>query len=218
MPRQNRVTPFGEIIATPARGTLLGNRGCLHDAHQQIRRPYQLQRWIICKLQFKGRRHIIMTPGHYTELFFLDEVTALAAGHRPCAECSRDRFELFRSIWAQANPEKVDSSKPAATLIDAVLHQERIDANAQKLTYRERLSALPDGVFVARSDDQTPWLVLGDQLLAWSPFGYTQRIPRASAETSVEVLTPRSTVCALAAGYPALIHSSAFESAPGSAL
>jgi hypothetical protein len=213
MPRQNRVTPFGEIIATPARGTLLGNRGCLHDAHQQIRRPYQLQRWIICKLQFKGRRHIIMTPGHYTELFFLDEVTALAAGHRPCAECSRDRFDLFRSIWAQANPQAAGSSKPAATLIDAALHQERIDVTGQKITYTERLSALPDGVFVARSDDRTPWLMLGDQLLAWSPFGYTQRVLRPTESTSVDVLTPRSIVRALAAGYPATIHPSAFENA-----
>lgn len=98
MPRQNRVTPFGEIIATPARGTLLGNRGCLHNREQRIVRPYQLQRWIICVLEFKGRHHGIMTPGQYTELFFLDEATALAAGHRPCAECLRPRFELFRTI------------------------------------------------------------------------------------------------------------------------
>jgi hypothetical protein len=214
MSRQNRVTPFGDIVATTARGTLLGNRGCLHDAHQQIRRPYQLQRWIICKLQFKGRRHIIMTPGHYTELFFLDEVTALAAGHRPCAECSRDRFEMFRLFWAQANPEVAGGSKPAATLIDAILHQERIDANAHKITYRERVSALPDGTFIARSDDHAAWLVLNDQLLEWTPFGYTRRAACPTEETIVEVLTPRSTVRALAAGYPAVIHPSAFENAP----
>ena len=213
MPKQNRVTPFGEIISTSARGTLLGNRGCLHDKHQHIRRTYQLQRWISCRLEFKGRRHIIMTPGHYTELFFLDEATALAAGHRPCAECSRDRFDLFRSIWAQANAAAVDGPKPAATRMDAILHQERIDANGQKITYLDRLAALPDGTFFQRSGDDTAWLVLGDQLLAWSPFGYRQRILRPSEETIVNVLTPRSIVHALAAGYQANIHPSVFQGA-----
>ena len=103
-PKQNRVTPFSTLIATPARGTLMGNRGCLHDDHAQIRRPFQGQRWIICLLEFKGRKRSIMTPGQYTELFFLDEATALAAGHRPCAECQRDRFNLFREIWGQGRP------------------------------------------------------------------------------------------------------------------
>ena len=213
MPRQNRVTPSGEIMATSARGTLLGNRGCLHDEYQHIRRTYQLQRWIICRLEFKGRRHIIMTPGHYTELFFLDEATALAAGHRPCAECSRDRFNEFRSVWAQANADLGVKARPLATTIDAILHQERIDASGRKITYPDRLAALPDGVFVQRSDDPTAWLVLGDRLLAWSPFGYAQRTPRPSGETTVAVLTPRSIVRALAAGYRTGIHPSASHSA-----
>jgi hypothetical protein len=208
------VTPFGEIIATSARGTLLGNRGCLHDEHQQIRRPYQLQRWIICVLEFKGRRHIIMTPGHYTELFFLDEATALAAGHRPCAECQRDRFNEFRTAWARANADLAGSAKPLATTLDAVLHQERIDANGRKITYPDRLSALPDGTFIRNSGDDSAWLVLGDHLLAWSAFGYTQRIPRSTDESIVAVLTPRSIVRALTAGYQAGIHSSALQSAP----
>src|SRR5574341_421301 len=145
MPRQNRVTPFGEIIITPARGTLMGNRGCLHDAHQQIIRLYQGKRWIICQLQCKGRHREVMTPGQYTELFFLDEATALAAGHRPCAECSRSRFEKFRTLWAQANPDLVHGSKPLASVIDQVLHQERINAVQQKMTYQELLGALPEG-------------------------------------------------------------------------
>ncbi|MBI5568082.1 MAG: hypothetical protein HY870_24505 [Chloroflexi bacterium] len=214
MPKQNRVTPTGEIIATAARGTLLGNRGCLHDEHQQIRRPYQLQRWIICLLEFKGRRHIIMTPGHYTELFFLDEATALAAGHRPCAECQRGRFNEFRAIWARANADLAGSTKPLATIIDAVLHRERLDANGRKITYSDRLSALPDGSFIQQSGDDTAWLVLGDQLLAWSAFGYTQRIARSAGETRVAVLTPRSIVRALTAGYEAGIHPSALQSKP----
>src|SRR4029450_8987970 len=112
MPRQNRVTPRGEIIATTARGTLMGNRGCLHDDQDHPLRQYQVRRWLICVLDFKGRRRAPMPPGHYTSLFFLDEATALAAGHRPCAECQRARFDDFRRHWAVANPELVGSPTP----------------------------------------------------------------------------------------------------------
>ena len=98
MPRQNRVTPFGEIIATPERGTFMGNRGVLHDAEGRIRRAWQVKRWIVCVLEFRGRKRTVMTPGPYTELFFLDEATALAAGHRPCAECRHARFLDFCTL------------------------------------------------------------------------------------------------------------------------
>ena len=209
MPKQNRVTPFGEIIATPARGTLLGNRGCLHNDRQQIIRPYQLKRWIICQLQFKDRQRTVMTPGQYTELFFLDEATALAAGHRPCAECSRPRFEEFRAIWAQANPDLVHGSKPLATEIDEVLHRERLNAVKQKLTYQERLAALPDGSFVA-FDAEQPYLLFQDFLLAWRPEGYGQRLAQ-EPDRIVQVLTPRSIVRTLAAGFHAGVHSSALR-------
>ncbi len=214
MPKQNRVTPWGEIIATSARGTLLGNRGCLHDEHQHLKRNYQLQRWIICVLDFKGRRRTVMTPGQYTELFFLDEATALAAGHRPCAECQRTRFNEFRSIWAQANIDLAGSAKPLATQIDAVLHHERLDVNERKITYSDRLAALPDGTFIQLSGDDTAWLVMGDQVLAWSAFGYTQHIERPAGQTTVTVLTPRSIVRTLTAGYRAQLHPSAFQSTP----
>lgn len=129
MPLQNRVTPFGTLIATSERGTLMGNRGCLHDERQRIRRPFQLQRWLICLLEFKGRWRPMMKPGHYTELFFLDEATALAAGHRPCAECQRTRFDLFRETWAKANPKHTNKTRPLATEIDTVLHKERSGSN-----------------------------------------------------------------------------------------
>ncbi len=205
---------MGEIIATSARGTLLGNRGCLHDEHQQIQRTYQLQRWIICLLEFKGRRQVIMTPGYYTELFFLYEATALAAGHRPCAECQRERFNEFRSIWAHANADLAGSAKPLATKLDAILHHERIDASGRKITYSDRLAALPDGSFIQLSGDDTAWLVIGDQVLAWSPFGYTQHLSRPAGQTTFAVLTPRSIVRALAAGYRAQLHPSAFQSTP----
>src|ERR1700732_822885 len=104
MARQNRVTPAGDVIATPERGTFLGNRGVLHDDQGRIKRAWQLKRWIVCVLEFKGRRRAVMTPGRYTELFFLDEATALAAGHRPCAECRRERFNAFREAWLRGDP------------------------------------------------------------------------------------------------------------------
>src|SRR5262245_46713526 len=174
MPRQNRVTPLSEIIATPARGTLMGNRGCLHNEQQEIVRPHQGQRWIFCLLQFKNRHRTIMKPGHYTELFFLDEATALAAGHRPCAECSRPRFEHFRNLWALANPDLAHGAKPLATIIDHVLHGERLDAGHKKPVYAEQLGALPDGSFVLFDHDLQPHLIFHKFLYTWSPEGYHQ--------------------------------------------
>jgi len=209
MPRQNRVTPFGEIIASPARGTVMGNRGCLHNNRQQIVRLHRGKRWIICVLQCKGRHREIMTPGQWTELFFLDEVTAFAAGHRPCAECSRPRFEMFRALWAQANPDLAHGPKPLATVIDGALHQERIDQFQQKITYTEKLGALPDGSFVALNDNQ-PYLLHKNFLLAWHPdaSGYGRRVA-ARDDLIVQVLTPRSIVKTLARGYVADVHGSA---------
>lgn len=115
MPRQNRVTPFGDIIANPDRGTFLGKRGVLHDAEGRIRRARQLKRWIVCVLEFRGRKRRVMMPGRYTELFFLDEATALAAGHRPCAECRHSRFLDFCNAWEVACPADCMSARPSAT-------------------------------------------------------------------------------------------------------
>jgi hypothetical protein len=206
MPRQNRVTPFSSIVAVPARGTLTGNRGCLHDDQQNIRRQFQGERWIICLLDFKGRKRNLMTPGHYTELFFLDEATALAAGHRPCAECQRERFTRFRDVWAAANPELAASSRPAATVMDAAIHRERtapIDHDNRSCTSIENM---PDGVFVT-DDGRTAYLIVAGGLRRWSPHGY--EVPTAPLQYPVRVLTPASVVRALAAGYSADIHRSA---------
>jgi len=207
MPKQNRVTPFSTLVATPARGTLMGNRGCLHDDHQEIRCAFRGQRWIICLLEFKGRKRPIMTPGRWTELFFLDEATALAAGHRPCAECQRDRFNHFREIWAKANPETANAARPAATAIDAVLHQERMAASIQSRRFCNSVGNLPDGSFVT-DDGENAYLVLRKQLLRWSPAGYERPAKRAIS-FPVRVLTPASVVRALARGYPVSIHPSA---------
>lgn len=187
----------------------MGNRGCLHDDHGQIRRSFQGRRWIICLLEFKGRQRSIMLPGHYTELFFLDEATALAAGHRPCAECQRDRFNLFREIWAKANPEITNVARPAAAVIDAVLHSERIATSAQPHRFYQSVADLPDGAFVT-DDEHSAYLVLRHQLLRWSPAGYDGPVTR-TLSYPIRVMTPASVVRALAAGYPAGIHSSALS-------
>ena len=209
MPRQNRVTPFSTLITTPARGTFMGNRGCLHDDDKQVRRRFVGKRWIICVLEFKGRRHRIMVPGHYTELFFLDEATALAAGHRPCAECQRDRFNLFRETWARANPRLSGTRRPTATALDEALHGERTAATGSARGSCHSTEDLPDGTFVT-DDEETAYLVLENRLLQWTPGGY-ERAPARVLRHRMRVLTPISVVRTLAAGYPVCVHPSAFH-------
>jgi hypothetical protein len=170
VPLQNRVNPLGELIATPARGLLFGNRGRLHDDQGRIRRPYAGRRWIACRLEFRGRHHGAMPPGRYTGLFFLDEATAFAAGHRPCAECRREDYERFAGLCGAR-----------ADAIDARLHRER-----RGRRHERRLDALPDGAFVLH--DGEPWLVLGRELLRWTPDGYAERLHRPGG--SVTVITP----------------------------
>ena len=209
MPRQNRVTPFGNILAIPERGTFMGNRGVLHDDEGNIRRAWQLQRWIVCVLEFRGRKRSVMTPGRYTELFFLDEATALAAGHRPCAECRHARFIAFCNAWGSAISGDGGSSRPTAWMIDHRLHGERIAADRSKRFFTMDLDELPDGVFVtvAAWGDQA-YLVWGGHLLAWSPGGYGERRRRPKGAEGM-VLTPPSTVATIRAGYVPEIHFSA---------
>src|SRR5205085_2742980 len=177
--RQNRVTPFGEIVATPERGTFMGNRGVLHDDAGRIVRPWQVRRWLVCVLEFKGRKRAVMTPGHYTELFFLDEATALAAGHRPCAECRRECFNAFCAAWAAANDPLQGSRRPTVMEIDGRLHAERIVPDRSQRSHTAALDELPDGVVVTVEGwGDEAFLVWGASLLAWSPGGYQERRPR----------------------------------------
>ncbi|NTU80470.1 MAG: hypothetical protein HGA45_14005 [Chloroflexales bacterium] len=215
MPLQNRVTPTGQIIADPARGLVMGNRGCLHDDQRQVLSQYRVKRWIICHLAFKGRRRQLMTPGKYTELFFLDEATALAAGHRPCAECNRERFQTFGKLWMEANPGVMPGDKLSADVLDAHLHRERISTHyyqrdKEKLTYETSLDDLPDGAFIVFGNAARPHLVYGGALYPWSPGGYGPPVARPMGAMSA-VLTPPSTVQALAYGYTSCIHPSATE-------
>jgi hypothetical protein len=184
---QNRVTPLGDLIAAPARGLVYGNRGCLHDAHRQIRRAFQVKRWIACRLEFRDRhRADPMPPGRYTGLFFLDEATAFAAGHRPCAECRREDYNRYMSLAGAVRADEVDER----------LHRERLGPHRVCA-----VGGLPDGAFVVR--DGEPWLVLGDALLRWTPAGYVERVPRPGGR--LPVITPATTLKALRAGWDGVV-------------
>jgi hypothetical protein len=202
VPLRNRVTPFGEILALPGRGLLMGNRGILHAADGTLVRDSQVRRWIACRLEFRGRHRQVLTPGTWTELFFLDEAAALAAGHRPCGECRHADYALFQATWRQALP----AAGASADEMDAVLHAERRVRPWVKRTFVTDFSALPDGTYVAEAGQA--WLVLGETLLAWSADRYLERRPRP-ASGEVTVLTPASIVAVLRTGYRASLHPSA---------
>jgi hypothetical protein len=206
VPLQNRATPLGELVADPGRGLLYGNRGCLHDAGGRIRRRYDGRRWIACRLAFRGRRRSSpVPPGRYTGLFFLDEATAFAAGHRPCAECRRQDYDRFVALWRCLHPPD-----RGADAIDRRLHAERVHPGTRgQRRYEEAIDDLPDGAFVLRRG--VPELVLGGHLLAWTPGGYATRSRRPRGETAVS-LTPPSLLSVLRAGWSAdlpLLHPTA---------
>jgi len=192
MPRRNRVTPLGEIVADPARGLVFGNRGCLHDRDGRLRRTYASTTWIACRLSFKDRRRALMQPGRYTELFFLDDATALAAGHRPCAECRREDYRRFIARWPGG-----ERQRPSAAVLNARLHAERLDDAGAQRRHRADIADLPDGVFVL--SDDVPWLVSGDALLRWTPSGYAEGMPRRRGRATV--ITPSSVVTVLRRGW-----------------
>lgn len=202
MPMQNRVTPGGNLIAVPDRGMFWGNRGRLHDTHGDLVRYSTGHAWAICVLEFKGRRRRLRAPGKLTELFFLDEATGLAAGHRPCGECRARDYRAFKTAWATAHPGE-QASAPA---IDAHLHIDRLAAPGIRRIYRARLGDLPDGAMI--DYDHRPWLTVAGQLWAWTPGGYQDRQTRP-ASTRVTVITPRATVATLAAGYQPVLHPTA---------
>jgi hypothetical protein len=186
VPLQNRVTPLGELIADPARGLVYGNRGCLHDDAGRIRRRYNGKRWIACRLAYRGwHRSPLLQPGKFTELFFLDEATAFAAGHRPCALCRREDYLRFTEVWSELHP-----GAAGADAIDAQLHAERVEPVTRGHSlHRAPFAELPDGAFVL--EDGAPFLVLDGQLLKWTPAGYAEGRPRPDRGDAV-VITPPS--------------------------
>ncbi|HEY1623530.1 MAG TPA: hypothetical protein VGG16_06990 [Streptosporangiaceae bacterium] len=233
VPRRNRVTPYGELIAVADRGMFWGNRGAIVDGAGQLARYSRGKAWLICVLSYKGIRRQQWTPGRLTELFFLDEATALAAGHRPCGECRYRDYQEFKRCWVAAGlaagvpvPPGVPSVRsglgrggPSVREIDARLHADRLIAPGSRRkrpagalpgaevrrSHTAPLSTLPDG---AMADlDGAPYLVLAGRLLRWTPGGYARE--PVTAPEQVTVITPRSTVAALAAGYRPILHESA---------
>lgn len=207
MPLQNRVTPEGEIIATAARGSLMGNRGgAIHRSDRTLTsRRWVSKRWIACRLEFKGRHREVMTPGRYTELFFLDEATALAAGHRPCFECRRVDAKRFAALWAEmAGLARV----PRADEIDEMLHAQRLGASRSKTVHAAAFASLPTGAFVRLPSG--PHLVRSGEVVPWRVDGYRPALARRPARNDTfDVLTPAMIVSVLAAGYRLGLHPSA---------
>ncbi len=203
MPLQNRVTPTGDIIATPHRGLFTGNRGIIHDPATRtlLRRRWASPAWLTCVCEFRGRRRQVMGGRSWTELFFLDEATALAAGHRPCFFCRRDDAVRFRAAWEQGN----GVSRVLARDIDAALHGERLSGGKKRLHARAMpLEELPDGAMVQQGTES--FLIVQGRALLWSPAGYRQA---SHAPQDALLLTPPSTLRALSAGYRPVLHASA---------
>ena len=210
MPLQNRVTPFGEIVATPARGMFTGNRGIIHDPATKtlLTKRWSNPAWITCVCDFRGRRREVMATQSWTELFFLDEATALAAGHRPCFYCRRIEANAFRAAWEQGN----GLARVRATEIDAVLHAERLSKRAKRLQALPCVIAdLPDGAMVAAGGES--YLIAQGRAMLWSFAGY-QEVDNIRGIALL--LTPPSTIKALSAGYRATLHPTALPRAPPS--
>ena len=195
---QNRVDPQGNLIKTNARGSWMGNRGILHDDEQHILHRFKLKAWLICLLEFNGRKRQVMAPHRYTELFFLDEATAFSAGHRPCFECRRKDFARYKSFWLQGNPEYGFDERTSIQKIDDILHRERIDRKGAKISHEETLKELPNGAFLLYNDK--PFVLMDTLIYPWTPFGYDKGISLPD-RAKVMVLTPKSTINAFRAGY-----------------
>ncbi len=203
MTRQNRVTPLGEIIAAPERGTLMGNRGCLHDSQGRVTKRSARPAWVTCLLSFNGRKRKLMSPGQYTELFFLDEATALAAGHRPCATCQKVRYNEFKMLWERVHPDQTSIAQ-----LDNTLHRRRHAGVGRDALWMASRSELVDGVFL--SEGRSPYdvaLIHGERLYPWTPGGYLAPIGFATAG-HVVVVTPKPIVDVIRAGFRPRVHSS----------
>jgi hypothetical protein len=207
MPLQNRVTPSGEIVSTPQRGLFTGNRGIIHDpaTRMLLNRRWSSKAWLTCVCEFRGRRRDVMATRSWTELFFLDEATAFAAGHRPCFYCRRDDAKRFRVAWEKGNGR----SAVRALEMDAVLHRERLDRRAKRLhPLPMPLEKLPDGAVVQAGES---YLIARGRALLWSFDGYREV---ATQPRDAALLTPPSTLRAFSAGYRPALHPSATAQRP----
>ena len=208
MPLQNRVSPFSKLTATPQRGAWTGNRGVIHNDRKEIIKNHAVKYWITCALEYKDFRRKVMSPNRWTELFFLDEATAFAAGHRPCGFCRHADFKRFKTLWIAANGTLHGfTATTKMDIIDAVIHQERLGKNGRQKTFQATLSTLPDGTFIALEGINKAYLWYQEGLYEWSFDGYTKILP-FDENQEVMVLTPLSYVSVFEAGYLPQVHFS----------
>lgn len=193
---RNRVAPTGALHAASSRGTLMGNRGIIHDDQGNILRSHAHQNWVTCALHYKGRKQVLMAPGRYTQLFFLDEATALSAGHRPCATCRRDRYRSFVDAWCQVHG-RPPGHRSVPQLIDKILHAARISRDGEKVTFQAKPAELPDGTMFV--DDEAPIQRWNGYFLRWSFSGY--RVAEVNESSGVSVLTPKPVVDLFSVGW-----------------
>lgn len=206
---QNRVNPWGKLHRSSVRGAWLGNRGVLHNEAKEIIAPWRHKAWIICSLDFKGRKREVFSPNSYSELFFLDEATALSAGHRPCGECRKDRFDEFKAAWIEVNDYK---TSPPVKQLDKQLHAERAIRGGGKVTFEMEFSQVPEGAFIEIGNDA--FLVWKGQLKRWSFQGYKSYEVELKSNDLVKVLTPLSIVRILQYGFSPQVHDSANTGLP----
>lgn len=195
MSRRNQVDPHGQLRAVSARGIFMGNRGCLHNNVPEVVSQWKNLPWITCTLSYTGPKRKLMTPNHYTELFFLDEPTSYAAGHRPCAQCRRSAYNQFKKVWASVFPQQQDLS---ANAIDNLLHAARLNADDSQRTWHANLADLPDGGMIEYAGECV--LLWHGEQWRWSFTGYTQLLPPIAGNVEVTVLTPEPIVRLFAAG------------------
>lgn len=204
MPLQNRMNPMGQLHGVKARGLLMGNRGQLHNAAREIVRPWKLNRWITCALEYQGIKRELMASNSYTELFFLDEPTSYAAGHRPCGDCRKDRYKAFKAAWAKTFPDQDQS----AAGIDKVLQAARMNADNSQRTWQASLAGLPEGTMVEHEGQ--PVLLWRGRQWRWGFDSYSP-LPQPMTSGVVTVLTPEPIVALFKNGLDAelLVHPSA---------
>ena len=207
MPLQNRVSPNGEIKSIKSRGTFLGNRGIIHNERKEIVSLFKIKGWVTCQLKFKGRKRELMAKGKYTELFFLDEATAFSAGHRPCAECRKARYNEFKTKWLEANQKLLIGDSTSIANIDKIIHQDRINKK-QKVTYQNKMNLLPKGTMI--QIDSIDYIIWNDEVFKWTFEGYEPTHINIT-DKDVIVLTPKSYVEMFRKGFIPSVHISLQE-------
>ena len=202
MPLQNRVLPNGDITAISARGTLTGNRGIIHRADKTLGTArWSHHAWICCTLDWQGRKRSVMTGRNWTELFFLDEAVAFAAGHRPCGYCRRSDYNAYVAAWTTAK-----GRRPSAKAMDKALHPARVTRDRQQVTHEDWLADLPNGAMISWNDQ--PHLVQSHTLHPYTPEGYGAPCPRPRCGKAT-VLTPKPSIDVLRNGYAPMLHPTA---------